>query len=48
MLQESWDKNNFEIKNKWLGIVDEVQTRIIGLNKDIFIPEINSLTLNIS
>jgi hypothetical protein len=26
---------------RWLGIVDNVQTRIIELNEDIFIPELD-------
>ncbi|MBC8388461.1 MAG: hypothetical protein H8E13_10500 [Actinobacteria bacterium] len=26
---------------KWLAIADEDRTRIIDLNKDIFIPELN-------
>jgi len=26
---------------KWLGIVDKVRTNIVGMDKDIFIPELD-------
>jgi len=32
---------DFAKNESWLVIVDEVQTRIIGLNEDIFIPELS-------
>jgi hypothetical protein len=32
---------DLDYRLNWLGIVDEVQTRIISLDRDIFIPELS-------